>query len=191
MGVNGANFLQRFNEIITGGTAFFREVELPLNGHIRTSDDFLPIVTGDVPTWAEDGISFANGETAFLDFDIPQDYDQGLDLCGLRLHLVPAATSADTTDMGVTTAQALYREGAAVDNTVRLAVAETAVASTGALVRESVLSLNGSSYRPGDRVRLTLDANSDGTELILLGIDLIYAGTFAAYNDDDRFDPAG
>lgn len=191
MGVTGQNFLARFQEIVTGDL-FLREKELPLHGHVRASNDFLPLVTGDVPTWVEDGVQFDDGETAFLDFDIPMDYDQGLDAFALRLHLMPAANAAHTTDMGVTTAQALYRAGAAVDNTVRTAVAETAVASTGALVRETILDLSGSGYRPGDRVRLTLDANNSGTtELILLGIDLIWGGSFAAYNDDDRFRDIG
>jgi len=154
---------------------------------VRASNDYLPLVTGDAPTWVEDGISFADTETAFLDFNIPMDYDQGLDVCALRVHLMPAADHADETDIGVTTAQSIYRAGVAEITTVRTAVAETAVASTGKLVRETILDISGSGYRPGDRVRLTLDVNSDGTELILLGIDLIYGGSFAAYNDDDRF----
>lgn len=161
-------------------------MELSLHGHIRASNDYLPLVTGDAPTWVEDGIQFDDGETAFLDFDIPQDYDQGVDACALRLHLMPAADAAHTTDMGVTTAQALYRAGAAVDNTVSSAVAETATASTGALVREAVLDISSRSYRPGDRIRLTLDANNSGTtELILLGIDLIYGSCIRGYNEDD------
>lgn len=186
MSVTAANFLQRLNEIVTGDK-FLREVELPLHGHVRASNDYLPLVTGDAPTWVEEGIQFDDGETAFLDFNIPQDYDEGQDLCAIRLHLVPAADAAHTTDMGLTTAQALYRAGAAVDNTVAAAVAETAVASTGALVRESVLDISGNGYKPGDRIRRTLDANNSGaTELILLGIDLIYSGDVAAFNEDDR-----
>lgn len=185
--MNAGAFLARLNEVITGDK-FLREVELPLHGHVRASNDYLPLVTSDAPTWVEAGIQFDDGETAFLDFNIPQDYDQSLDLCALRLHLVPSANAAHTTDMGITTAQAIYRAGAAVDNTVRTATAETATASTGALVRESILDLSASGYQPGDRVRLTLDANNSGTtELILLGIDLIYSGDLAAYNDDDRY----
>ena len=88
--------------------------------------------------------------------------------------------------MGLTTAQALYRDGAAVDNTVAAAVAEDATASTGALVRESVLDISGNGYKPGDRIRRTLDANNSGTtELILLGIDLIYGSCIRGYNEDD------
>jgi len=189
--VNEANLLNRLNHIVTGDR-FLREVELPLHGHVRASNDYLPLVTGDAPTWVEAGIQFDDGETAFLDFNVPMDYDSALDVCGLRLHLVPSADAAHTTDMGVTTAQSIYRDGAAVDATVRTAVAETATASTGALVRESVLDISGSGYEPGDRVRLTLDANNSGTtELILLGIDLIYSGSVAAYNDDDRWRDLG
>ena len=120
------------------------------------------------------------------------DYDESLDLCAIRLHLMPSADAAHTTDMGFTTAQALYRAGATVDNTVATAVAETATASTGKLVREAVLDISGSGYKPGDHIRRTLDANNaDTTELILLGMDLIYAGDVAAFNDDDRYRDLG
>ncbi|MCK5611421.1 hypothetical protein KAR91_56645 [Candidatus Pacearchaeota archaeon] len=183
--MNEANFVARLNGIVTG-SRFLKEKELPLHGHIRASDDYLPLVTGDAPTWVEDGIQFDDGETVFLDFDIPQDYDQAVDACALRLHLMPAASAAHTTDMGLTTAQAKYRVGAAVDNTTVAAVAETATASTGALVREAVLDISSNSYRPGDRIRRTLDANNSGaTELILLGIDLIYGSCVRGYNSDD------
>ena len=189
--MNGGNFVQRMNDVVPGNK-FLREVELSLNGSIRASNDYLPLVTGDAPTWVEDGISFDDGETAFLDFNIPQDYDESMDLCAIRLHLMPAADAAHTTDMGLTTAQALYRAAAAVDNTTVDAVAETATASTGALVREAVLDISGNGYKPGDRIRRTLDANnSDTTELILLGMDLIYSGDIAAFNDDDRFRALG
>lgn len=183
--MNEGNFLTRLSGIISG-SRFLAEKELPLHGHIRASDDYNPLVTSDAPTWVEEGIQFDDSETAFLDFNIPQDYDEGVDACALRLHLVPAADAAHTTDMGLTTAQALYRAGAAVDNTTVDAVAETATASTGALVRESVLDLSGNGYKPGDRIRRTLDANnSAGTELILLGIDLIYGSCIRGYNEDD------
>ena len=185
--MNAGDFLSQANGIVTGDK-FLREVELPLNGHIRASDDYLPIVTGDAPTWVEDGISFDDGETAFLDFNIPMDYDQSLDLCALRFHLMPSADAAHTTDIGLTTAQSIYRAGVAEITTVRTAVAETATASTDKLVREVVLNISASDFRPGDHVRVTLDVNNSGTtELILLGIDLIYSGDLAAFNDDDRY----
>jgi len=183
--MNESNILARLNGIVSGDR-FLKEKELPLHGHVRASNDYLPLVTGDAPTWVEAGIQFDDSETAFLDFDIPQDYDEGVDACALRLHLVPAADAAHTTDMGITTAQSIYRAGAAVDATASTAVAETATASSGALVRESVLNISGRSYKPGDRIRLTLDANNSGTtELILLGIDLIYGSCIRAYNEND------
>ena len=184
--MNEATFISDLSGIVSGDR-FLKEMELPLHGHLRdAASDYLPFVTGDAPTWVQGGISFDDSETAFLDFNIPQDYDEGVDACALRLHLVPSADAAHTTDMGITTAQALYRAGAAVDNTVSTAVAETATASTGALVRESVLNISGRGYKPGDRVRLTLDANNSGTtELILLGIDLIYGSCIRGYNEDD------
>ena len=183
--MNESNLIKRLNGLVSGDR-FLKEKELSLHGHVRASNDYLPLVTGDAPTWVQDGIQFDDGETAFLDFDIPQDYDTGVDACALRLHLMPSADAAHTTDMGLTTAQALYRAGAAVDNTVAAAVAETATASTDQLVREAVLDISGNGYQPGDRVRRTLDANnSDTTELILLGIDLIYGSSVRGYNEDD------
>ncbi len=183
--MNEANFVSRLNSIVSGDR-FLRENELSLQGHIRASNDYMPLRTGDAPTWVQAGIQFDDGETAFLDFNIPQDYDVGVDACALRLHLVPAADAAHTTDMGLTTAQALYRAGAAVDNTVVSAVAETATASTDQLVRESVLDISGNGYKPGDRIRRTLDANNSGTtELVLLGVDLIWGSCVRGYNEDD------
>ena len=183
--MNEGNFLKRMSDIVTG-SRFLRETELPLHGHIRASNDYLPLVTGDVPTWIEDGISFANGETVFLDFDIPQDYDQGVDACALRLHEVPAAGHAtDSTLLGITTAQSIYRAGAVVDATASSAVAETAVTVATALVRENVLDISSRSFQPGDRVRLTISATCTSTELILLGVDLIYGSCVRGYNEDD------
>lgn len=183
--MNEGNFVARLNSIVTG-SRFLKERELSLNGHIRASNDYLPIVTGDAPTWKEEGLQFDDGETAFLDFNIPQDYDESVDACAIRLHLLPAADAAHTTDMGLTTAQALYRAGAAVDNTTVSAVAETATASTGALVREAVLDISGNGYKPGDKIRRTLDANNSGTtELILVGVDLIWGSSIRGYNEDD------
>ena len=80
-----------------------------------------------------------------------------------------------------------------MDSTASTAVAETAVDSTSLLTREAVLDISGRSYQPGDHMVLTLDANNEtsGDELILLGVDLIYGGTLAAYNDDDRFRDLG
>ncbi len=183
--MNEANLVKRLHHLAIGDL-FLREVDLPLHAHIRASNDYLPLVTGDAPTWVEDGISFANGETTFLDFDIPMDYAQEADILAVRCKVMPAADHSDTTDIGFTTAQDLYQAGATVDATVATAVAETAVASTGALVREVVLDISGGSYEPGDHIRRTIDVNSDGTELILVGMGLIYGGGLAAYNDDDR-----
>ena len=115
------------------------------------------------------------------------DYAQESDILAVRFKVMPSADAAHTTDIGLTTAQALYRAAAAVDNTVATAVAETATASTDQLVREAVLDISGGSYQPGDHVRRTIDVNNSGTtELIVVGIGLIYGGGLAAYNDDDR-----
>lgn len=184
--MHALNLIQRINEIVTGD-GFLREVELPLHGCIRASDDYLPLVTGDAPTWAANGISFADGEQATIEFVVPMDYEVAADLCALRLVVVPSADAAHTTDIGLTTAQSRFRNGAAVDATAVSAVAEDATASTSALVREVILDISGNSYQPGDRVRRTIDVNGSGaTELILVGVALVYSGNLAAHNDDDR-----
>lgn len=189
--MNEQNFLARVNFFATGD-AYLKEDKLSLHGHVRASNDNLPLVTADAPTWAEEGISFDDGETAFLDFDIPADYDEGKDICALRLKVIPSADAAHTTDIGVTTAQSIFRAGYAEITDTRTAVAEDATASTDQLVRDAILDISGSGYKAGDHVRLTLDVNNSGTtELVLVGIGLIYMGGLAAYNDADRFRDLG
>jgi hypothetical protein len=137
-----------------------------------------------VPTVAQDGLQFDDGETALLRFSIPQDYAQNADRAALRLHVIATGTNG-TTDIGVTTAQRIFRDASAVITTARTAVAETAVSQ--ATAREVILDLTASGYRPGDMVTLTLDVNASSTdELVLMGIDFIYGSVLAAYNDDDR-----
>lgn len=144
------------------------------------------------PTVVQDGLSFDDGDTAILQFTVPQNYEQGKDVMALRFHLRPTADSADTTDFGITTAFRRTRAGVAIVTTASTARAEAAIASTGQLAREFVADLSGRGLQPGDVVQVTLDANGDGTtELILSGIDLIYGSCFAAYNDDDRFRALG
>lgn len=145
-----------------------------------------------IPSLVTDGLSFNDGDTAFLQFTIPQDYAEGKDQCALRLHVIPSADASHTTDIGVTTAQSIFRAGVAVITTVRAAASEDATASTDQLAREAVLDLSDSGFQPGDVVKLTLDVNNSGTtELILTGMQLIYGSNLAAYNDDDRFRAMG
>jgi len=184
--MNEGNFIASLSGIVSGDR-FLKEVELPLLGAVRITGDGEVPLDGTAPSTVATGLSWANGEQAWLHFNIPQDYDEAVDACALRLHEVPAADHADTTDLGILAEQDIYRAGAAVaaDPASAVAVAETAVASTGALVRENVLDISNRGYKPGDHVVLVLDANSDGTELILLGIDLIYGSCIRAYNEND------
>ncbi len=186
MPLNALNIVQRLNDIVTGDR-YLAERELDILAAVRVAASGIPVGAATAPTATTAGISFANGETALLHFDVPQDYAENKDQIALRLHVVPSADAADTTDIGITTAQSIYRAGAAVDATVSDAVAEDATASTGALVREVVLDISGRGYKPGDHVILTLDVNGSGaTELVLVGADLIYGSVLAAYNRDDR-----
>ena len=188
MAITGHNFLSRLNEIVSGDR-FLREVELPHTA-IRVAADGGLIVGATAPTKVAQGISFAGAETADLHFNIPQDYDESVDVCALRLHEVAATDDANTGLLGITTAQDIYRAGAAVNAAVSSAVAETAVSNAGLLVRENVLDISGRGYKPGDHITLVLTCTAT-TELILLGIDLIYAGDVAAFNDNDRFRDIG
>lgn len=151
-----------------------------------------PEDTLSLPTVVQDGLSFDDGDTALLQFTVPQDYAEGEDVMALRFHLRPTADSADTTDFGITTAFRRTRAGVAIVTTASTARAEAAIASTDQLAREFVADLSGRGLQPGDVVQVTLDVNNSGvTELILSGIDLIYGSCLAAYNDDDRFRALG
>lgn len=189
-----SSFQHDLNEVVTGDFFLF-EKEIPLSAVRDPASGLSPFgadggtsATVITPTAVLDGISFDDGETAILQFTIPQHYDATQDLAALRLHEVPSADNADTTDLGITTAQTIFRAGAAEDATASTALAEAATVSTGQLVRENILDISGRSFEPGDTVQLILDANNSGTtELILLGLKLIYSSSIAAYNDDDRF----
>jgi hypothetical protein len=183
--MNEQNLIKNLNRIKTGDS-YLAEKELPLVGSVVLTTG-VPVGAATAPTAVADGISFDDGDTAFIRFTIPQDYDQDGDRCALRLTEVPSADSSDTTDLGITTAQSIYRAGAAEDTTTSTATAESATASTGQLVRENVLTISSRGFQPGDVVTLTLDGNNSGTtEIILTGASLIYGSTLAAYNDDDR-----
>lgn len=175
------NFIKRLSGIVSGDR-FLKEVELPFTAVRVVTTGALIGATN--PTAVAQGISFATGETADLHFDIPQDYDETVDACALRLHEVAATDDANTGLFGITTAQDIHRAGAAVDATVSTAVAEAAVANTGLLVRENVLDISKRGYKPGDHITLVLTATVT-TELILLGIDLIYGSCIRGYNEDD------
>lgn len=189
--MSGGDFVRGLNDIVSG-SKFLKEVELPIFAAVRVTADGGDVGTGTAPTAVVKGIQFDDAETALLCFDIPMDYDESVDICALRLHEVPATDSLHTTDLGITTAQSIFRAGAAVDETVSDAVAESATVSTDEPVRENVLDISGRGYKPGDHIQLLLDANnSSTTELILLGIDLIFGSCVAAFNDSDRFRDLG
>lgn len=201
--MNEANFVHRIHSFPTGDH-YLAERDIPL-ATIRASNGLaigavasaVVDATGGVtetvdltfnaPTLVSDGISFDDGETALLSIIIPQDFAVESDKAALRLVVVPSTSASDTTDIGITTAQSIFRAGAAEDATASSAVAEDATSSSGALVREVILDISGRGYKPGDVVKLTLDVNnSSTTELILVGAALIYGSTFRAYNDDDN-----
>jgi hypothetical protein len=184
--MNEGNFLAQVNGIITG-KYFLAERVLPLFDAVRVAATGVPCTAASAPTAVTKGIQFDDSETATLSIVVPFDYDPAADVMELILSVVPSADAAHTTDIGLTTAQNLFRNGAAVDATVVDAVAEDAVASTGALVREVVLDISGQGYQPGDVIQRVLDVNNSGTtELILLGMKLRYGSSFVAYDPDER-----
>jgi len=179
------NFCNRAREIVTGDF-FMAERSMPLDA-VRVAASGIPIGSGTAPTSVTRGISFDNAETALLTFAIPQDYAETNDKCFLRLREMPSANTGFTTDLGITTDQIIFRAGATENATASTAVAEPATSSAGRLVRENVLNISGRGYKAGDTVQLTLDGNNSSvTEIILLGIDLLYGSTFRAGNDDDN-----
>lgn len=189
--MNEGNLVSRLNNLATGDS-YLKEMNIPLSAVRQTAagltlgPDGGTAATVVVPTMVVGGISFDDGETALLRFLIPQDYAENIDKIALRLVETPSASAADTTDLGITTAQTIYRAGVAPITTASTAKAEVATSSSGALTRENVLNISGRGYKPGDVVELTLDGNnSSTTEIILNGIGLIYASTVRAYNDDD------
>jgi len=190
--MNPGNFLKQLSWVVSGEKAapFLTEVELPLISAVRDAASGIPLGSDTYPVLTTAGASFGTGDTALLHFDVPQDYDEGVDKIALRLHEVPsAAHDTDTTLLGITTAQSIYRKGAAVDTTASSAVAESAtVSATSAKVRENVLNISSRGYQAGDHVVLTLSCTTTGTlRLILLGVDLIYASCVRGFNDADRY----
>jgi len=190
--MNEANFVSRVSSLITGDF-FLAEKEIPLHA-FRDTNTGLTLgpdggtgATVVTPTAVVNGLSFDDGETAILQFMIPQDYEQGSDKAALRFVVVPSSNAQNTTDIGITAAQSVFRAGAAVDSTAAVAVVETPVSSNGQLVREVVLDISDRAFQPGDIVQLVVDVNNAGTpELIVLGAALIYGSVFRAYNDDDN-----
>jgi hypothetical protein len=196
--MNEANFVKRVNHLVTGDM-YLAERELPLTAlRDPTSGNtvlgFVSVAGGDPATIegqpAVNGVQLDDDDQALLQFQIPQDYAQGKDVAALRLMITPTGSN-DTTDIGITSAQTIWRDGAAADATAATAVAESAqAASTNS--REVILDISGRSYQPGDVVQLTIDVNAAGTdELVVNGMSLIYGSNMAAYNDDDRFRSLG
>lgn len=186
--MNEREILTQLKETITGDPIIV-ERELNIYDAVRVAADGGAVLKTTAPTRVAAGIQFDDGETATLKLVIPEDYDAGRDMLALVLLEVPSADAAHTTDLGVTTAQSLYRAGAAVDTDTITAVAEDATASTDQLVRENVLDLSGNGYQGGDVVLLTLDANNSGTtELILLGGKMRYGSDIVAYDKTKRSD---
>ncbi len=187
--MNEANFVKRLNWVATGDN-FLRQRHIEQKVAITVTGTGDPILAASAPTNVVKGVSWNDGDTAWLNFEVPLDYDPTGDLLALRIVSIPVAnTNAHTTDIGFTTAQKLWRVGAAEDTTAITAAAETAVDLAGGtlVAREAHLSLSGGGYEPGDVVQLTLDGNnSSTTELITLSMSLIYGGTLAMHDDADR-----
>lgn len=183
--MNEQNFLKQTQFLVTGDY-MLRDVELPLMSALRAANGTM-LATGTAPTLVDDGISFANGETCSLQFTLSHDYDPTNDICRLVLVEIPSGDSADTTDLGITTTQSIFRDGAAEDTTVSTAVAEAATASTGKLVREQVIDISGRGYQPGDHIQLLLDGNgSSSTEIVICSVRLRYGSSLVANDMDAR-----
>lgn len=186
--MNESNLIKRLNWIVTGDK-FLASRPIALDA-MRVTASGIPVGAATAPTSVVTGVQFDDAETALLIFSIPMDYAEGADVCALRFKVTPTSNN-DTTDIGVTTAQNIWRDGQAVDATASSAETEGAQAAA-TTSREVVLDISGRGYQAGDTVQLTVDVNNAGTaELTVHSIDLIYGSCLAAFNDDDRFRALG
>lgn len=178
--MNEANFVKRIDWIATGDS-FLKEMVLPLTALKDDSNSDL-IDGGSAPTLVATGTSFADGELAFIDFQIPMDYDVDGDRLVLKLLVQPTGNASD---FGVTTAKVLHRPGVAVSSTNGTAKAESSTTSS-SLAREVFLSMSGDSLQPGDHVRRSIDANVNSGEAVIVSQSIIYGSSFAMYDNVDR-----
>lgn len=168
MSFTEGNFLDRLARIVAGPNALKREVRVPM-------------------TTGVDSVSLANSATTPLLLEIPLDYDETRDKCVLRLDEEPGADESETTALGITTAQTIYRAGAAADATTSDAVAEDATTSVGKLCRVNELDISGRGYKAGDKVALTVSATcSNSATVTLLGVRMVYGTTIVAFDSTDR-----
>jgi hypothetical protein len=166
--MNPGNFLDNLPSIVNGVKAIKQEIRIPM-------------------TTGVDSVAFSNSTTSPLLLHIPINYDNARDKCTLVLDEEPGADESETTLLGITTAQSIYRAGAAVDATTSSAVAEDATTSVGKLCRQNELDISGRGYKAGDVVALTLSAtNTNSATLTLRGVRMIYGSTIVAYDTTNR-----
>lgn len=180
--MNETNLVKRLNWLATGDS-FLKENPIPLDA-MRVAASGIPIGAGTAPTSIQAGVSFDSTETALLYFTVPMDYDPTGNRLALRFKVTPSANN-DTTLIGITTAQNLWRHGDAVDATVITASAESAQAAA-VTSREAYAVLDGT-YEPGDTIQVTVSVTCAGTdELVVHSVDLIYGSCLAAHDNEDR-----
>lgn len=186
--MNEANFVKRMNWIVTGDS-FLKERPLESDAFKVTATG-AGITAASAPTSVVNGASYNDADTSLLTFMVPMDYDEDGDRMLLKLVVIPGtSTSGHTSDIGITSAQSIWRAGAVVDATAATAEAESATDHVTGFTREVYLSLSSGagSYQAGDMLRRTIDANNSSTsELTMIGASIIYGSCFAAYNTDDR-----
>ena len=168
MSMNEGNFLERIERLVPGRKAIKREVRVPM-------------------TTGVDSVSLANSATTAILLEIPLDYDNARDKCTLVLDEEPGADESETTALGITTAQTIYRAGAAADATTSDAVAEDATTSVDKLCRQNELDISGRGYQAGDKIALTISATcTNAATVTLLGVRMIYGSTIVAYDSTNR-----
>lgn len=162
------NFLERLSRIVAGPKAIKREVRVPMTTGVNS-------------------VSLNNSATTPLYLQIPMDYDEIRDKATLVLYEEPGADESETTALGITTAQSIYRDGAAVDTTTSDAVAEDATSSVGKLCRVNELDISGRGFKAGDVVALTVSATcTNAATVTLLGAKLVYGSTIVAFDSTNR-----
>lgn len=184
-GGNPATLLSRFEKLITG-YGFKKNVPISLyDFHLESSGAPLTTTLGTNPGFDKKGTSSkhtvlswqaAKVVTAGIQVQVPDDYDETLDIFILKLKAVMSGSS-DTPNFGA----AAYKNEAAAD----LAPDDTAdLSDTIAWVN---VDLSGNSLAAGDNLTIDLTPEAHGSDSIdIFAAKLEYRSDLVYFDPDDR-----
>lgn len=169
-----------------GGSGYIVEKPISPLSDLRVTATGAQVTASSAPTAATSGVTCADGETAQLWIVIPLDYDSTKDYAALKFYCKWTGATGTAGDLGVTTAQNLWRTGAAVDATAQTAVTVFSLTDSTAVTQVGTVDLGSRSFEPGDVVELTVDVNATTEEIILLGMSFLYKTNLVPTNLTDR-----